>query len=128
MVQVLSKRCQALAWHADDLRGVPKAFCQHKIHLKESCKPIIQPCRRLNETLRKVIHDEIMKIWRAKIIYPVAYSDWISPIVVVPKKNGKWQFCVDYKKLNEYTEKDHFPLPYVDQILDQIASNEFYYF
>ena len=69
-----------------------------------------------------------MKLWQAGIIYPIAYSNWVSPIVVVPKKNGKWQLCVDYKKLNEYIKKYHFLLPYVDQILDQIVGNEFYYF
>ncbi len=96
--------------------------------MKDNTKPVSQPCRRLNDTLKKVVHDELMKLYKAGIIYAVPYSEWVSPIVVVPKKNGKWRLCVDYKKLNEYAEKDHFPLPYIDQILDQIIGNEYYYF
>ncbi|MCO5574473.1 hypothetical protein L7F22_028258 [Adiantum nelumboides] len=53
-------------------------------------------------------------------------SEWVSPIVVTPKKNGKWRVCVDYKPLNAATKRDHFPLPFQDEILNKVAGYERY--
>lgn len=53
-------------------------------------------------------------------------SEWVSPVVVTPKKNGKWQVCVDYKPLNAATKRDHFPLPFQDEILNEVAGHEMY--
>ena len=52
-------------------------------------------------------------------IYLMAYSEWVSPIVIVPKKNKKIWICVDYWQLNIKTKKEHFPLPFTDQVLDK---------
>lgn len=65
----------------------------------------------MNDAMKKVVHEQIMKLWYAGIIYSVPYNEWISPIVMVPKKGGAWRLCVDYKRLNELTEKDPFLLP-----------------
>ena len=68
------------------------------------------------------------------MIYPIADSKWVSPIHVVPKKGGTtvvtnkegelipiqvqlgWRVCIDYRKLDKTTKKDHFPLPFMDQM------------
>ena len=89
---------------------------------------------------------EIIKLLDAGIIYPISDSQWVSPIQVVPKKSGimvvrdknnelmpikttiGWCICVDYRKLNASTHKDHFPLPFLDQILERVAGHEFYNF
>ena len=82
----------------------------------------------------------------AGIIYPVSDSEWVSPIQCVPKKgrmtvveneegemiskrvvNG-WHVCINYRKLNNATRKDHFPLPFIDQMLERIAGHAYYYF
>ena len=47
-------------------------------------------------------------------------------MVLVPKKNGKWRICVDYRELNKDTKKDHFPLPFIDQVLDGLAGKKFF--
>ncbi|GJY47524.1 reverse transcriptase domain-containing protein [Tanacetum coccineum] len=80
------------------------------------------------------------------MIYPISDNPWVSPVHCVPKKGGitvvaneeneliptrlvtGWRVCVDYRKLNEATLKDHFPLPFMDQMLERLAGNEFYYF
>ena len=59
-------------------------------------------------------------------IYLVEDSKWVSSIVVTPKKNGKWTICVDYKPLNAATKRDHFPLPFQDEILNEVAGHERY--
>lgn len=61
-------------------------------------------------------------------IYPISYSRWVSPLVVVPKKNGKWWICVDYRALNKATKNDHFPLPFIDKVLDTLARKHFFSF
>ena len=63
---------------------------------------------------------------RAGFIYPVEDSEWVSPVVVVPKNNGKWRVCVDFKPLNASTKRDHFPLPFQYEILDEIAGHKLY--
>ena len=45
-----------------------------------------------------------------RFIYTISDSEWVSPLMIVPKKNGKWRVCVDYRELNKETYKDHFPL------------------
>ncbi|GJV57149.1 reverse transcriptase domain-containing protein [Tanacetum coccineum] len=80
------------------------------------------------------------------MIYPISDSPWVSPVHYVPKKGGitvvaneeneliltrlvtGWRVCIDYRKLNEATQKDHFPLPFMDQMLERLARNEFYCF
>ena len=59
-------------------------------------------------------------------IYPNFDSQWVSPLVVVPNKNGKWRICVDYRELNKTTLKDHFPLPFIDQVLDTLVGKRFF--
>ena len=69
---------------------------------------------------------EVKKLTRASFIYPMEDSEWVSPVVVTPKKNSKWRICVDYKPLNAATKRDHFPLPFQDEILNNLAGHERY--
>jgi len=96
--------------------------------------------------VKEVVKNEILKLLDAGIIYPIANNKWVSPTQVVPKKsrvivvmNEKndslptklvttWRICIDYKKMNIATKKDHFPLPFIDQILERVVSHEFYCF
>ena len=69
---------------------------------------------------------EVKKLTQAGFIYPVEDSEWVSLVVVTPKKNGKWRICVDYKPLNAATKRDHFPLPFQEEILNEVAGHERY--
>ena len=96
--------------------------------------------------MKDVVKNEVIKLLDASIIYPISDSKWVSPTQVVPKKSGMtvvknennemiptrlvtgWRMCVDYRKLNAVTRKDHFPLPFIDQILERVAGHMFYCF
>ena len=121
-------------------------ICTHRIHLEEDVKPSRQPQRRLNPIMKEVVKKEVLKLLDVGVIYPIADSKWVSPTQVVPKKSGVtvvanenneliptrvtsgWRVCIDYRKLNAGTRKDHFPLPFVDQMLERVAGHEFYCF
>ncbi|KAL4360715.1 hypothetical protein GQ457_04G000690 [Hibiscus cannabinus] len=118
----------------------------HKILLDDNHKPTVDAQRRLNQAMKDVVRKEILKWLDADIIYPISDSEWVSPVQCVPKKGGitvisdekneliptrtitGWRVCMDYRKLNKATRKDHFPLPFIDQMLDRLAGKQFYCF
>ncbi|MCO5551944.1 hypothetical protein L7F22_005451 [Adiantum nelumboides] len=99
---------------------------QHHIDLKPDAKLVAQKLRRLGVVQQEALLTEVNKLLKAGYIYPVSNYEWVSPVVVIPKKNGKWRVCVDYKPLNAATKRDHFPLPFQDEILNEVAEHERY--
>ncbi|MCO5607743.1 hypothetical protein L7F22_061943 [Adiantum nelumboides] len=77
-----------------------------------------------DQITRVTVVQHHINLKKGSFIYPIDDSDWVSPVVVTPKKNGKWQVCVDYKPLNAPTKKDHFPLPFQDEILNEVIGYE----
>jgi hypothetical protein len=65
---------------------------------------------------------------QAGFIEPVDHATWLSPIVVIPKKNGKLRICVDFRRLNKATKKDPYLLPFTNEVLDSVARHEMYSF
>ncbi|RVW69847.1 Retrovirus-related Pol polyprotein from transposon 17.6 [Vitis vinifera] len=106
--------------------------------MEEEAKPIRQPQRRLNPHLQEVVRTEVLKLLQAGIIYPISDSPWVSPTQVVPKKSGitvvqnekgeEIATTPHYRKLNAVTRKDHFPLPFIDQVLEGVSGHPFYCF
>ncbi|KAL4324212.1 hypothetical protein GQ457_11G024820 [Hibiscus cannabinus] len=96
--------------------------------------------------MKTVVMKEIIKWLDAGIIYPISDSSWVSPVQCVPKNGGmtvvtneanellrirtvtEWRICMDYRKLNKATKKDHFPLPFIDQMLDRLVGKAYYCF
>ncbi|GJR39477.1 reverse transcriptase domain-containing protein [Tanacetum coccineum] len=121
LLKVLKSHKRAIAWKLSDIKGVNPEFCTHKILMEEDYEPSVQSQRTKK-------------------------GPWVSPVHCVPKKGGMtvitndeneliptrlvtgWRVCIDYRKLNEATRKDHFPLPFMDQMLERLAGNEYYCF
>lgn len=117
------------AWKIEDMKGIPARYGEHRIDLLDDSVPIRQRQYRLNPKYSLLVKEEIDKYLSAGIIYPVLSSEWVSPIVIVPKKlTGKIRVCQDFRKLNAATRKDHHPLPFTDAILDHVAGHECYSF
>ncbi|KAJ9538724.1 hypothetical protein OSB04_031457 [Centaurea solstitialis] len=146
LIKLLQNHKKAIGWTIADIRGISPTLCQHKIILEENSIGKVQPQRRLNPIMKEVVKKEILKWLDAGIIYPISSSGWVSPVQCVPKKGGTtvitneknepistrtvtgWRICMDYRQLNLATKKDHFPLPFIDQMLDRLAGKEFYCF
>ncbi|GJZ33774.1 reverse transcriptase domain-containing protein [Tanacetum coccineum] len=146
LLKVLKSHKGAIAWKITDIKGIDPRFCTHKILMEDDYKPTVQSQRRVNPKIHEVIKKEVLKLLDAGMIYPISDSPWVSPVHCVPKKGGitvvaneenelistrlvtGWRVCIDYRKLNEATRKDHFPLPFMDQMIERLAGNEFYCF
>ena len=136
LLRVLREHRTALGWTIFDIISINPSICMHKILMEELYKPSIEPQRRLNPAIKEVVRAEILKLLNVGIIYAISDSSWVSLVQVVPKKGGMtvvkndnnefiptrtatgWRVCMDYRKLNKATRKDHFPLPFIDQMLD----------
>ena len=96
--------------------------------------------------MKEEVQKEVLKLLEAGLFYPISDNTWVSPVQVVPKKGGMtvvhnekndliptrtitgWRMCIDYRKLNHATRKDHLPLPFMDHMLERLAGQAFYYF
>nr|GEV88010.1 reverse transcriptase domain-containing protein [Tanacetum cinerariifolium] len=114
--------------------------------MEDDYKSAVQSQRKANPKIHDVIKKEVIKLLDADMTYPTSDRPWVSLIHCVPKKGGMtvvanenkelipmrlvtgWRVCIDYRKLNDATKKNHFPLPFMDQMLGRLAGNEFYCF
>ena len=146
LLDTLKKYKEAIAWSIDDLKGISPSIGMHKILLEENARTSIEHQRRLNPVMKEVVKKEVLKWLSVGFIYAISNCPWVSPVYVVPKKGGftvirnekneliptrtvtGWRVCIYYRKLNTTTRNDHYPLPFIDQMLDRLARHSYYYF
>ena len=128
LISTLNEYRDVFAWSYRDLKGVDPKICQHTIPMKDDAKPRKQRPYTYNENFAKKIKEEIDKLLEAEFIYEIEHTEWVSPIVVVPKKNGKLWVCVNLKQVNAATIRDSFPLPIMDHVLERVAGKKAYSF
>jgi hypothetical protein len=146
LLNLLKKHRKVIGYSINDLKGLSPAFCTHRKPMADQCKPVVDHQRRLTHAMREVVKEEVIKLLDAEIIYPVPYSEWVSPVHCVPKKGGLtmvnneknelipqrtvtgWRMCIDYRKLNKATKKYHFPLPFIEEMLERLANNAYFCF
>ena len=146
LLDILREHKEAIGWTIEDIKGINPSVVMHKIHLEENAKPPRESQRRLNRAMQEVVRAEVIKLLDAGIIYSIFDSKWVSPIPVVPMRAGLtvvknkddelvptrvqlgWRVCIDYRKLNASTRKDHFPLLFIDQMVEQVAGHNYYCF
>ena len=96
--------------------------------------------------MKEVVRTEILKLLEVGIIYPIADSRWVSPVHCAPKKGGitvvpndknelipqriviGYKMVIDFRKLNKATRKDHYPLPFIDQMLERLSKLTHFFF
>jgi hypothetical protein len=145
LVATLEKYQSVIGYSLKDLKGISPSLCAHRIPMEQDHKPIREHQRRLNNVMREVVKKEVLKLLKVGVIYHVSDSEWVSPVQVVLKKGGMtiiciqkkelipqrivtgWWMCIDYQKLNKATQKDHFPLPFFNEMLERLANHSFCY-
>ena len=95
LTKTLQKKIVAFAWEYTGMKGIDPKTCIHHIYIEENSRPIRQPQRIMNPNLRKIVKEELQKLLNVNFIYPISDSQWVSSLVIVPKKNGKWRVCID---------------------------------
>ncbi|KAK1697498.1 hypothetical protein QYE76_014195 [Lolium multiflorum] len=146
LLEILKKHRGAIGYTLDDLKGISPSICQHAINMEEDAKPVVEHQRRLIPKMKEVVRNEVLKLLEAGIIYPIADSRWVSPVHCVPKKGGMtvvpndndelipqrivvgYRMCIDFRKVNKVTKKDHYPLPFIDQMLERLSKNTHFCF
>jgi hypothetical protein len=146
LIAVLKRKKEILGWSIKDLKGISPAYCMHNIKMEEEYKLVVQPQRRLNPAVSEVVKKELQKLMAAGMIYPISNIPWVSPVHMVPKKGGMivmkndkneliptrnvtcLHMCINYRILNQATRKDHYPLPFMDQMLERLAGQAYYCF
>ena len=86
LVHILHKHSNAFSWDYTDMKGIHPNTCIHHIYTKENVKPVRKPRRRMNPTLKEVVKTELKKLLNVNLIYPILNSQWVSPLVDLPKK------------------------------------------
>nr|GEV20148.1 DNA-directed DNA polymerase [Tanacetum cinerariifolium] len=118
LITALKSHKRAIAWKLSDIKGIDLEFCTHKILMEEDFEPAVQHQRRVNPK----IHD-VIKQKGGFTVVENEDNELISTRLVTG-----WRICIDYHKLNEATRKDHFPLSFMDQMLERLAGNQYYCF
>jgi hypothetical protein len=127
LVATLEKYWSVIGYSLMDLKGISLSLCTHRIPMDLDNKPV-----------------QVLKLLKVEVIYPIFNSEWVHPVQVVPKKGGMtvvhneknelipqrtvtgWRMCIVYQKLNKATRKDHFPLPFIDIMLERLANHSFF--
>nr|GFD09048.1 DNA-directed DNA polymerase [Tanacetum cinerariifolium] len=115
LINVLKTQKKAIAWKLTDIKVIDPEFCSHKILLEEDYSPKVQSQRRPLGKSHSLCAQE-------------GRHDRYENELVPTRHVTGWRVYTDYMKLNEATRKDHFPLPFMDQMLERLAGKEFYYF
>lgn len=105
--------------------GLAKGFI-HKVKVRQDFPPVTAKLRRLPLAVRDAVTDELRRLEKEDIIERVEASEWVSPIVVIPKKDGKIRLCVDLREVNKAIIPDVFPLPHTEELLNALAGAQYF--
>ncbi|RDX73364.1 hypothetical protein CR513_47043, partial [Mucuna pruriens] len=131
LLHFLRQHKKAIGWKLSNLPSINPSIYMHRILMEESPNKAIT---------KKVESDHPRRGQEGRFIYPISDSQWVSLVQVVPKKSmmtvmknhhdelKNWRVCIDYGKLNQATRKDHFPFPFIDQVLEKLVGKSHYCF
>ena len=123
LVEFFKRNIDVFAWIAHKTPGVDLNFIYHHLNVNSSVTSKRQPPWRSSKDHSDAIKDEVIKLKQAGAIKKVFYPKWLANTVVVKKKSGKWQVCVNFIDLNKASPKDSFPMSRMDQLMDAIVGH-----
>jgi hypothetical protein len=123
-IDLIKQYKDVFAWSCSDLNTFDTSIIQHTILMLPEEKPVQQKLRENHLNMESQIKVELNELLKAKIIFPVRHSKWVSNLVPVRKKNGEIRICIDFKTLNRASKKRYFPLPTMEQILQSFYGSK----
>ena len=114
----LKKNIDVFAWSAYKALGVDSTLISHYLNINLAIVPKKQPPRCSSKKHSEAVKEEVLKLKQARAIDEVFYPQWLANTVMVKKKSGKWQVCVNFTYLNKACPKNPFPMPEIDQLVD----------
>ena len=112
------------AWTYDDLKTFNPQVMQHIIPIKQESKPFQQKLRKYHLSLEPTIKKELNKLLAARIIFPIQHTQWVANLVPVRNKKRDIRLYVDFRNLNKSSEKDNYPVPPMEQIIQKVSRSE----
>ena len=114
------------SWTYEELKTYDRSIIQHVIPIKGGINPYQQPLRKMHPKLEPLIQSEVKNLLDDKIIFKVRHSEWVSNLVPVQKKSIEIRLCVDFRNLNRASDKDNYPVPPMEQIIQMVSGSELF--
>jgi hypothetical protein len=124
MIGLLKEYSDCFAWNYTEMSGLSRGIVEHRLLIKSSFRPFKQKARTFRPDLLPRIKDKIHRLLEANFIRPCRYTEWVSSIVPVEKKeSGKLRVCIDFRNSNRATPKDKYPMPIADTLINNASGN-----
>ena len=124
MIALLKEYRDCFAWDYTEMPGLDRSIVEHRLPLKKGFRPFQQRARQMKAEVLEEVKKEVEKMLDAGFIRPCRYAEWISSVVPVQKKDGRWRVCVDFRDLNRATPKDEYPMPVAEKLINAAACHK----
>jgi hypothetical protein len=124
MITLLKEYADCFAWDYTEMPGLDRSVVEHRLPLKSVFRPFQQRIRQMKADVLVEVKKEIEKMLEAGFIRACRYAEWISSVVPVQKKDGRWRVCVDFRDLNRATPKDEYPMPVAEILINAAAGHK----
>ncbi|RDX88539.1 hypothetical protein CR513_29847, partial [Mucuna pruriens] len=128
LVELLKEYADIFAWSYRDMPSLDTAIVEHRLPLIPNTVPVQQQLRRMKSEVALKIKEGVEKKWNIGFFAVAEYPQWVTNIVLVPKKDGKVRMCVDYRDLTKASPKDNFPLLHINMLVDNTSQHALYSF
>jgi hypothetical protein len=124
MIVLLKEYADCFAWDYIEMPGLDRSIVEHRLPLKPGFWPFQQLARQMKAEVLEEVKKEVEKMIEAGFIRTCRYAEWISSVVPVQKKDGRWRVCVDFRDLNRATPKDEYPMPVAETLINAAAGHK----
>jgi hypothetical protein len=124
MITLLKEYADCFAWDYTEMPELDRSIVEHQLPLKKGFRPFQQRARQIKVEVLVEVKKEVEKMLEAGFIRPCRYAESISSVVLVQKKDGRWQVCVDFRDLNRATPKDEYPMPVTETLINAASGHK----
>jgi hypothetical protein len=124
MIAMLKEYADCFAWDYTEMPGLDRSIVEHRLPHKSEFRPFQQRARQMKAEVLVEVKKEVAKMLEEVFIRPCRYAEWISSVVPVQKKDGRWRVCVDFRDLNRATPKDECPMPVAEMLINMAAGHK----